>query len=128
MPYDLLIHNGTVIDGAGHPRFSANVAIENDRVVAVGAVSGSAKHIIDAAGRIVAPGFIDVHSHDDFALLDRPLCDFKIMQGVTTEVIGNCGFGAAPELFQSAILSLPSFTPPCQISHNPDTKATGGLS
>jgi N-acyl-D-amino-acid deacylase len=96
MPYDLLIRNGTVIDGTGCPGFSADVAIETDRIVVVGAVNRPAKHTIDAAGRIVAPGFIDVHAHDDFALLDRPLCDFKILQGVTTEVIGNCGFGAAP--------------------------------
>ncbi|HXG17796.1 MAG TPA: D-aminoacylase [Methylomirabilota bacterium] len=96
MPYDLLIRNGVVIDGTGRPGFSADIAIEDDHIVAVGAVSGATKNTIDAAGRIVTPGFIDVHSHDDFALLDRPLCDFKIMQGVTTEVIGNCGFGAAP--------------------------------
>jgi N-acyl-D-amino-acid deacylase len=96
MPYDLIIRNGTVIDGSGRPGFAADVAIEGDRIAAVGSVSGDAKQILDATGRVVTPGFIDVHSHDDFALLDRPLCDFKIMQGVTTEVIGNCGFGAAP--------------------------------
>src|SRR5262249_36140670 len=93
---DLLIRNGTVIDGAGRPRFVANVAIEGNRITAVGSPSGEAKQTLDATGRVVAPGFIDVHSHDDFALLDRPLCDFKLLQGVTTEVIGNCGFGAAP--------------------------------
>src|SRR4051812_28762360 len=96
MPYDLIIRDGTVIDGSGRPGFAADVAIQDDRIVAVGAVDGGAKQTLDAAGRVVSPGFIDVHSHDDFALLDRPLCDFKIMQGVTTEVIGNCGFGAAP--------------------------------
>jgi N-acyl-D-amino-acid deacylase len=96
MPYDLIIRNGTVIDGTGQPGRAADVAVQDDRIVAVGAVSGTAKHALDATGRVITPGFIDVHSHDDFALLDRPLCDFKIMQGVTTEVIGNCGFGAAP--------------------------------
>lgn len=96
MAYDLIIRNGTVIDGSGKPGFGADVGVQDSRIVAVGAVSGTAKQTIDATGRVVAPGFIDVHSHDDFALLDRPLCDFKIMQGVTTEVIGNCGFGAAP--------------------------------
>ena len=96
MPYDLIIRNGTIIDGTNGPGFSADLAIQEDRIVAVGTVGGDAEQTIDATGRVVSPGFIDVHSHDDFALLDRPLCDFKIMQGVTTEVIGNCGFGAAP--------------------------------
>src|SRR5215510_12410134 len=96
MSYDLLVRNGTIVDGVGRPGFVGDVAIENDRIVALGSVSGAARQTLDATGRVVSPGFIDVHSHDDFALLDRPLCDFKIMQGVTTEVIGNCGFGAAP--------------------------------
>ena len=96
MPYDLIIRSGTIIDGTNRPGFSADLAIQEDRIAAVGTVSGDAEQTIDATGRVVSPGFIDVHSHDDFALLDRPLCDFKIMQGVTTEVIGNCGFGAAP--------------------------------
>src|SRR5215510_5991565 len=96
MSYDLLVRNGTIVDGVGRPGFVGDVAIENDRIVALGSVSGAAQRTLEATGRVVSPGFIDVHSHDDFALLDRPLCDFKIMQGVTTEVIGNCGFGAAP--------------------------------
>ncbi len=96
MSYDLLIRNGTLVDGTGRPGFVADLAIEGDRISAIGSVSSTAKQALDATGRVVSPGFIDVHSHDDFALLDRPLCDFKIMQGVTTEVIGNCGFGAAP--------------------------------
>lgn len=96
MAYDLIIRNGTAIDGTGRTGVAADVGIQDDHIVAVGTVSGDAKQTIDVTGRVVAPGFIDVHSHDDFALLDRPLCDFKIMQGVTTEVIGNCGFGAAP--------------------------------
>ncbi|MGE0821800.1 MAG: amidohydrolase family protein [Candidatus Binatia bacterium] len=96
MPYDLIIRNGTIIDGTGKPGCVTDVAVQDNRIAVVGSVSGEAKKTLDATGRIVSPGFIDVHSHDDFALLDRPLCDFKIMQGVTTEVIGNCGFGAAP--------------------------------
>lgn len=96
MSYDLLIRNGTVIDGGGKPGFQADIGVEGDRITRIGSLSGEAPQTIDATGRVIAPGFIDVHSHDDFALLDRPECDFKIMQGVTTEVIGNCGFGAAP--------------------------------
>ena len=96
MTYDLIIRNGTVIDGSGKPGFQADIGVEGDRITRIGALSSDAPWTIDASGRVVAPGFIDVHSHDDFALLDRPECDFKIMQGVTTQVIGNCGFGAAP--------------------------------
>ena len=96
MTHDLIIRNGTVIDGRGKPGFQADIGVEGDRITHIGALSVDATQTIDATGRAVAPGFIDVHSHDDFALLDRPECDFKIMQGVTTQVIGNCGFGAAP--------------------------------
>ncbi len=96
MHYDIVIRNGTIIDGTGQPGVQADIGVRGDRIVAVGSLSGDAGQAIDATGRVVTPGFIDVHSHDDFALLDRPLCDFKILQGVTTEVIGNCGFGAAP--------------------------------
>lgn len=96
MLYDLIIRNGTVIDGTGRAAFTADVGVQAGRLTTVGTVSGDTARVLDATGRVVAPGFIDVHSHDDFALVDRPLCDFKVMQGVTTEIIGNCGFGAAP--------------------------------
>jgi len=96
MPYDLLIRGGTVIDGTGRPSLVADIGVQGDRIVAIDTLTESATRILEVTGMVVAPGFIDVHSHDDFALLDRPLCDWKIMQGVTTEVIGNCGFGAAP--------------------------------
>ena len=93
---DLVIRNGTVIDGTGAAPVVADVGVRGDRIVCVGRVAADAASTIDAAGRIVAPGFIDVHAHDDFAVLDRPACEFKVMQGVTTEIVGNCGFGAAP--------------------------------
>ena len=93
---DLVIRNGTVVDGTGAARVVADVGVRGDRIVGVGQLAVDAASTIDAAGRIVAPGFIDVHAHDDFALLDRPACEFKVMQGVTTEIVGNCGFGAAP--------------------------------
>ena len=96
MHYDLIIRGGTVIDGSGQPGFQADIGVQDDRIVTVGSLAGEALQTINATGRVVTPGFIDAHSHDDFAVLDRPLCDFKIMQGVTTEIIGNCGFGAAP--------------------------------
>jgi N-acyl-D-amino-acid deacylase len=93
---DLVIRNATVVDGTGAAPVAADVGIRGDRIVGVGRVTADALSTIDAAGKVVAPGFIDVHAHDDFAVLDRPTCEAKVMQGVTTEIIGNCGFGAAP--------------------------------
>lgn len=94
--YDLLIKGGTVVDGTGSPGVQADVGIRGDRIAKIGALSdASADHVIDASGLTVAPGFIDVHSHDDCACLTTPL-DFKLMQGVTTDVLGNCGAGVAP--------------------------------
>ena len=93
----LLLRGGTVIDGTGAPRFAADVRIEGDRIVAVGtslAADGAA--VIDAGGRIVAPGFIDVHTHDDQIVLSAPHMLPKVSQGVTTVVVGNCGISLAP--------------------------------
>lgn len=95
--YDLLIRGGTVIDGTKAPRFDADVAVKDGRIAAVGALGGaSAARTIDATGLIVAPGFIDAHTHDDQALLSQPDMRFKISQGVTTVIAGNCGISAAP--------------------------------
>src|SRR3982751_2253783 len=96
-PFDLLIHGGTVIDGTRRPRFAADVGIRAGRIAAVGDLQGHAAHdSIDAAGRIVTPGFIDSHTHDDQALLSQPDMTFKVSQGVTTVVAGNCGISIAP--------------------------------
>jgi N-acyl-D-amino-acid deacylase len=94
--YDLIIRNGSIIDGTGAPAHHGDIAVRGDRIETVGAVSGTAKREIDAHGFAVAPGLIDVHSHDDAAVLRDPRVDFKIMQGVTTDVAGNCGAGVAP--------------------------------
>ena len=91
-----LIRNGLVVDGSGAHRFKADICVENGRIVEVGKVRGTSDRIIDADGLIVAPGFIDIHSHSDFSLPVRPKAEGKIMQGVTTEVIGNCGLSPAP--------------------------------
>ncbi|MGD8505683.1 MAG: D-aminoacylase [Candidatus Bathyarchaeota archaeon] len=97
MIYDLLIKNGFVIDGTGNPWFRADVAISEGRIVKVGRVGiTKADGVIDARGLIVSPGFIDIHSHSDLSLLINPLAESKIRQGVTTEVIGNCGGSPAP--------------------------------
>ena len=96
-PFDLLVRGGTVIDGTRAPRFEADVGIAGGRIVAVGRLDDrAARETIDAAGRVVAPGFIDSHTHDDQALLAQPDMSFKVSQGVTTVVIGNCGISIAP--------------------------------
>ena len=93
----LLLRGGTVIDGSGAPRFDADVRIEGERIVAVGAnLAARGATVIDAGGRIVAPGFIDVHTHDDQIVLSAPSMLPKISQGVTTVVVGNCGISLAP--------------------------------
>src|SRR5450631_1636501 len=93
----LLLRGGTVIDGTGAPRFGADVRIEGERIVAVGAnLAEDGAVVLDAGGRIVAPGFIDVHTHDDQVVLSAPQMLPKISQGVTTVVVGNCGISLAP--------------------------------
>lgn len=94
--FDLIIRGGQVIDGTGAPGQTADIAVADGRIAAVGAIEGEAERVIDASGLAVAPGFIDVHSHDDVALINMPGLDFKSGQGVTTVVCGNCGAGAAP--------------------------------
>jgi N-acyl-D-amino-acid deacylase len=94
--FDLIIRGGRVIDGTGTPARDAEIGVSGGRIAAIGAIEGEAGEVIDAAGMAVTPGFIDVHSHDDVALINMPLMDFKAAQGVTTVVCGNCGAGAAP--------------------------------
>jgi N-acyl-D-amino-acid deacylase len=94
---DILIHGGTLIDGTGAPRRRADVGIRGGTVVAVGELQSEAAHRrIDAQGLIVAPGFIDCHTHDDLLLLEHPAAHPKLLQGVTTVVSGNCGVSLAP--------------------------------
>jgi N-acyl-D-amino-acid deacylase len=100
MKYEFIISGGSLIDGTGTARTTADIAISGDRVVAIGDLSGeSAATRIDATGKIVAPGFIDVHTHDDHALLSKPDMAYKASQGVATVVAGNCGISLAPLRF-----------------------------
>ena len=97
MRIDLLIQGGTVLDGSGHEPFVADVAVCNGRIADVGHVpEDSAAELLDASGCVVAPGFIDIHSHSDFTLVVDPRAVSSITQGVTLEVVGNCGHGCAP--------------------------------
>ena len=94
---ELIFKNARIVDGTGNPWFRGDVAVEGGRISEVGQVSGSAGRAIDADGLYLAPGFIDVHCHPDFTVLDRSNPrDFKLRQGITTEVAGNCGESAAP--------------------------------
>ena len=97
MAYDLLIRNGTVVDGTGAPRVNADVAIAGDRIAEVGKLNGAAaRRVIDAAGLIVAPGFIDPHTHYDAQICWDPLLTSTSWHGITSVVMGNCGVGIAP--------------------------------
>jgi N-acyl-D-amino-acid deacylase len=97
LPFDLVVQGGTVIDGTGAARSQADVAIMGDRIAAIGNLTeASARDRYDATGLIVAPGFIDAHTHDDRAVLSGPDMTMKISQGVTTVVSGNCGVSLAP--------------------------------
>jgi N-acyl-D-aspartate/D-glutamate deacylase len=87
--YDLVLRNGKIVDGTGNPWYYGDVAIKEDRIAAIGRVAAKGKREIDAKGLIVAPGFIDMHSHSDFTILEDGNAQSKIRQGVTTEVFGE---------------------------------------
>jgi len=90
-PFDILITNARIVDGTGAPATNGSVALRDGRIVEVGSVSGPSARTIDARSRVLAPGFIDPHSHSDYALLVDGNAESKIRQGVTTEVIGESG-------------------------------------
>ncbi len=95
--FNLIIKNGTLIDGTGNAKRSADIGIRDDKIVYIGNInSHPVSDVIDAAGCIVAPGFIDIHSHSDFFCLVSPESESKIYDGVTTEICGNCGISAFP--------------------------------
>jgi len=99
MAFDVLIRGGRIIDGTGAPATAGDVAVRDGRIAAIGpALTGNAARIIDAAGLVVCPGFIDIKTHSDFTLPINPKAESKVRQGVTTEIIGHCGFSVAPVL------------------------------
>ena len=94
--YDLIIRNGTIVDGSGEARFVGDIAIEGDTIAAVGSVTGDAQNEIDASGLLVTPGWVDVHTHYDGQATWDPILAPSSWHGVTTVVMGNCGVGFAP--------------------------------
>jgi len=94
--YNLLIRGGRLLDGTGAPAVDADIAVKDGKIHAIGDAGNDTARTIDASGMTVAPGFIDVHCHDDIALINTPALDFKTAQGMTTAICGNCGLGAAP--------------------------------
>ena len=95
---DLIIKNSRVIDGTGAPAFQSDLGVKNGKIetIGTGLEESRVQEVIDGRGRVLCPGFIDTHSHDDFLVLIRPTADEKVLQGVTTVVTGNCGSSAGP--------------------------------
>jgi N-acyl-D-amino-acid deacylase len=96
MAYDLLLKNGTIVDGTGAPRFRADVAVAGDRIAEIGKISDGAACVIDASDLIVSPGFVDPHTHYDAQICWDPLISCTSWHGITSVVMGNCGVGVAP--------------------------------
>jgi N-acyl-D-amino-acid deacylase len=99
---DLILTGGQIIDGSGGPPFVGDLGIRDGKIAAVGSLANrSATKRIDVAGRTVVPGFIDIHTHSDISLLQNPLDEPRLSQGVTTVVFSNCGIGFAPATDES---------------------------
>ena len=96
MSYDLVIKNGTVIDGSGLPRYRADVGVRHGRIVTIGRIRERARDVVDAEGQVVTPGFVDGHTHMDAQIFWDPLGTSSCWHGITSVVMGNCGFTLAP--------------------------------
>jgi N-acyl-D-amino-acid deacylase len=110
--YDLVLKNGKIIDGTGNCWFSGELGILNGRIKKIGTLEEESKKTLDISNHVVCPGFIDIHSHSDITSLIDPRSRSKVMQGVTTEVIGNCGLSPAPMRTESSQYLKSQFFPP----------------
>ena len=96
MAYDLLIRDATIVDGSGRSRYRADVGIKGTRIAEIGRIQSPADEIVDASGLILSPGFIDGHTHMDAQVNWDPLGSCSCWHGVTSVIMGNCGFALAP--------------------------------
>jgi len=110
--YDLVLNNGKIIDGTGNYWFFGELGILNGRIKKIGTLEEESKKTLDISNHVVCPGFIDIHSHSDITSLIDPRSRSKVMQGVTTEVIGNCGLSPAPMRTESSQYLKSQFFPP----------------
>ena len=94
--HDLVIRNANIVDGSGAPAFTGDIAVDGDRIVAVGVVEGEGRREIDAAGNLVTPGWVDIHTHYDGQVTWDDVLAPTAWHGVTTIITGNCGVGFAP--------------------------------
>ena len=95
--FDIIIKNGTIVDGSGNPRMKADIGIKREKIEAIGDLSNAqSSNIVDATGLVVSPGFIDTHAHSDGVLLTDPQHASGVRQGITTEILGQDGLSYAP--------------------------------
>lgn len=109
---DLAINNASLIDGTGRPRWMASVGVQAGRVADIATAALPAEEVIDAEGRVVCPGFVDIHSHADFRITSHPQAETQLAQGVTTLVAGNCGYSPFPVDDVAALIAATSFLRP----------------
>lgn len=119
--FDLLIQNGRIIDGSGNPWFRGDVGVRNGKIVAIGKLDANdAQRVIDANGLVIAPGFIDVHTHAEEGLRKRPAAENFLFDGVTTIITGNCGGSETdlPKFFEELRASGIALNVATLIGHN----------
>ncbi|MBP1993154.1 N-acyl-D-amino-acid deacylase family protein [Paenibacillus eucommiae] len=99
---DLIVKNARIVDGTGNPWYKGDIGVRDGLITGLGYIDQTARAVVDAAGLVASPGFIDGHSHSDLLIMDQPLGQIKLLQGVTTEVVGNCGLAPAPYFQETA--------------------------